>query len=474
MKPALLAVLLLAGCSTARNDPDDGPSYRDGVGELLRAKCAGCHAGLAPPAGWRADSFESAVGCVASGQSVLTGPLSAALHRPDHADIVTTAERELIERWASAGGLAVRPGTHDRAFTDPRSPASHGNLLRARRYRPMLDANDEDACGKCHDGVVAKPSGFAFAAPGATSCTTCHADAGGTLACTTCHGTWTPRDPCFHPEYAGDRAHPAHTRASASRTEGLACATCHPQPVLGDVASPTGTHANGWVEVWFDYALAGREAKFDATSKQCSGTCHARGGNREAPAWPEAVGRALDCNDCHRSPPLDHYAGECSSCHRAPERHVNGRVDLGDGSGKCGACHGDGDSPWPKTGAHLAHRAPAMSKAVSCETCHDVPQPGDRHPLGRGRAEVRLLGQATAGGRRATFDPATRRCADTNCHGGPGAEVPAPRWNDGPSASACGSCHATPPPDPHPQSATCETCHGTMTAATHVDGIVTR
>jgi predicted CxxxxCH...CXXCH cytochrome family protein len=358
---------------------------------------------------------------------------------------------------------------------------------RARRYAPMLSADDDDACGRCHDGVLAKPSGLTFAAPGATNCTSCHEEPGGTIACGTCHGTTAPRDPCFHPEAAADRAHPAHAGPSASRSDGLACSTCHPVPILGDVGSftlPGGTHANGHVEVWFDFAIAGRNAAFDATSKKCAGTCHAHGGNRAEPAWTEAAARPLACNDCHQSPPPNHYPGPCSTCHReadatgtaltSPRLHMNGRADLGDGSGRCGACHGSGDDAWPKSGAHPAHASPALAKAVACETCHEVPRPGDRHPEGKPRAAVRLLGLATSGGHRATFDATTQTCAETYCHAGRGASIAAPKWTDGASARACGACHSNPPPPPHPQSATCEGCHPTTTTATHVDGLVTR
>lgn len=482
--PCILAVAALAACAAARNEPGDAPTYRDGVADLLRAKCARCHAGPAPPAGWRADTYESAVGCVSSGRAVLGGPLKAALARPDHVDLVTPEERTALERWSDAGGPSVRPGTHDRSFLDPRSPGGHGNFLRERRYRPMLSGDDPDACGQCHEGVVAKQMGIAFAAPGATSCTTCHDQPGGTLGCATCHGESAPRDPCFHPEAALDLAHPSHVRPSASRETGLPCSTCHPQPALGDVASATGTHANGHVEVWFDYLVAGRESAFDASSKKCTGTCHARGGNRAEPAWSEAAGRALACSDCHQSPPPNHYAGSCTSCHReanvigtalaAPTLHLNGRTDLGDGSGLCGACHGSGADPWPKSGAHAAHLAPGLAKSVACETCHDLPAAGARHPEGKPLAAVRLLGLATSGGRRPTFDATTQSCSDTYCHGGRGASAPAPRWTDGPTARACGACHSNPPPAPHPPSTTCDGCHPPPSTTTHVNGLIDR
>ena len=351
----------------------------------------------------------------------------------------------------------------------------------------MLNADDDDACSRCHDGTVSKPSGLAFSAPGATSCTSCHDQPGGTIACATCHGTTAPRDPCFHPEAAADRAHPSHAGPSASRADGLACSTCHPTPALGDIGSLVSegrTHANGHVEVWFDYPIAGRAAAFDASSKRCTGTCHAHGGGRPEPVWTEAAARPLACNDCHGSPPPDHYPGACTTCHgeanatgtalASPKLHVNGHADLGDGSGRCGACHGSGDDPWPKSAGHAAHEAPSLAKPVACETCHEVPRPGDRHPLGKPRADVRLLGLATTGGHRASFAADTQTCAETYCHAGRGAAVPAPKWNDGASARACGACHSNPPPPPHAPSTTCDGCHPTTTTMNHVDGIVSR
>jgi predicted CxxxxCH...CXXCH cytochrome family protein len=486
-----IAILALTGCTSARFDADDVPTYRQSIGALLGAKCARCHAGSAPPAGWRADSYETAIGCVSFGRPVLEGPLVTALARPDHVELVTPEERTLLERWSAAGGPSVRPGTHDRAFLDPRSPDGHGNFLRARRYRPMLAADDADACGRCHDGVVAKPNAVSFAAPGATSCTSCHREAGGALACSTCHGSNAPRDPCFHPDAADDRAHPAHVAPSTSREAGLPCSTCHPQPQLGDLASPGGTHVDGHVEIWFDFAIAGRDAAFEAASKKCTGTCHAHGGNRAEPTWTEAAARPLACNDCHQSPPPSHYQGPCTSCHReadatgtklsSPKLHVNGRADLGDGSGRCGACHGAGDDPWPRTGAHAVHAAPSTAKPVACETCHDLPsgccplgKPRGQHPLGKPRATVRLLGLANSGGHQASFDAASLKCSETYCHGGRGASAPAPLWNEGASARACGACHGSPPPPPHPSSTTCEGCHPTTAASTHLDGLISR
>lgn len=426
----------------------------------------------------------------------MDAPILTALDRPDHAGFASADERATLRQWLAAGARSRREGVHTAGFTDPRSPESHGAFLRARRYRPMLDVTDADACGRCHDGAPARPPGVSAAAE-ATACTTCHTEPAGPLGCGTCHGgpgrAYPPRDPCFFPADPPSPAHAAHAGGSPSREGGLACSTCHPTPTSGE---PAGAHANTHVEVWLDPTF-GRTGAFDPTTKRCTDTCHARGGARPTPSWITGEAR-MGCGDCHESPPsrpTAHYAGACTSCHSeanatgagltASRLHLNGVVDLGDGSGACGACHGRGADPWPSTGAHAAHARPSGAAPVACETCHEVPVPGAgaRHPRGGG-ATVRLSGLAIRGGRRAAWDPATKTCAGTYCHEGANARAPAPRWTDGPAAATCGACHAIPPPAPHAASATCSSagCHVGTTApdgaltpagkAVHVNGSV--
>jgi predicted CxxxxCH...CXXCH cytochrome family protein len=484
-----------AACEKTRAEDEVVP-WAGRVETLLEAQCVRCHAGLAPAAGWRADSYLGAIGCTSAGRPATLGgdasPLLTALARPDHAALVSPEERAALAGWVAGGSSRGGDGLHGRSFADPRSPSSHGRFLRAKSYRPMLDANDADACGTCHDGAPRK-AGISVAAAGAPACTTCHTEPGGALGCGTCHGDGTrafpPRDPCFFPEEPGDRAHGVHVGPNAARATGLPCATCHPVPAPGQVGE--ALHADGFVEVWFDHAVAGPRAFFDQATQTCTGTCHERGGARPAPAWRDPP---MTCNDCHSSPPANHYRGACTSCHREaddlgtaltnPMLHMNGKVDLGDGSGRCGACHGQGDDPWPSTGAHKAHAQPGSSRPVACETCHAVPSGGLRHPEGLGAAKVTLGGLARAGGRRPSYDPASKTCAGTYCHEGSGARTPAPRWTATDEAT-CTSCHGAPPPPPHVQSTTCGggTCHeGSTDGASltahgrefHVDGLITR
>ena len=102
----------------------------------------------------------------------------------------------------------------------------------------------------------------------------------------------------------------------------------------------------------------GRRSELRPRDRQtCAVYCHDQGGARPRPTWSETTPMA--CGDCHGSPPSGHYVGPCSNCHAEANAtgtaltggplHLNGKVDLGNGSGLCGACHGTGDSPWPST-----------------------------------------------------------------------------------------------------------------------------
>lgn len=322
----------------------------------------------------------------------------------------------------------------------------------------MLDAADPEACGRCHDGTLSRPPGITRSAPGATACTTCHTEPAGVLGCNTCH------------QVAG--THTAHIEASPVRSVGLPCSTCHPAPGPGVIG---GSHGNGSVEVIFDPALVvAGEASFDRTLGACAITCHDRGGARPRPLWRDKG--PLGCNDCHSSPPADHFPGACTTCHREADAkgtalttgplHMNGKVDVGDGSGGCGACHGGGSDPWPTTAAHGAHKSPTVTAPVACTSCHVVPasvrSPGHLD----GVVQVHFSGRAIDRGASPVWNG--QSCASVACHGGnlPNPPAVVPSWADTSGvAGACGACHGI-PPDQHTASTSCNrsTCHGAEVA----------
>jgi predicted CxxxxCH...CXXCH cytochrome family protein len=253
-------------------------------------------------------------------------------------------------------------------------------------------------------------------------------------------------------------------------------------------------HGDGIVQVALLAAVAGTDASWDPSTRTCTRTCHDRGGSVSVVEWDAPL--ELDCNSCHLAPPADHYAGPCSGCHAEADAdgtgltpgplHANGTVDLGDGSGGCGACHGAGDDPSPLTGSHPRHLAPALRAPLECAECHRLPTT----PLDDGHfdttvgAEVTFGALASARGASPSID-VSGRCSDVACHGAGigGGTVPEPTWGVA-GAAACGACHGLPPPAPHSPSLSCSTtaCHGgyatpgpglsTEGIAVHVNGRV--
>jgi predicted CxxxxCH...CXXCH cytochrome family protein len=183
-------------------------------------------------------------------------------------------------------------------------------------------------------------------------------------------------------------------------------------------------------------------------------------------------------------------------------RHVDGNIDVNlDES--CTACHGSVNAAPPKdlsgvtstssrgVGAHQIHLSGTQTaKAVACSACHQVPTalmtPG--HVDTALPAELVFSGAAVDTGATPTYFAGA--CTNTACHAvklsngsSAGGTLTAPAWTvvDGTQA-ACGSCHALPPPRPHPYfSEDCGRCHENMSPdgkafvrpELHVDGNVT-
>ena len=206
----------------------------------------------------------------------------------------------------------------------------------------------------------------------------------------------------------------------------------------------------------------------------------------------------MTCTSCHGSPPAGHYPGPCTNCHIEANAagtaltggplHLDGRVELGDGSGKCGACHGNGNDPWPSTKAHPAHQNPSITEPIACSSCHPVPTsilaPGHLD----GVVDIGFSGLAMSRGAEPVWNGSS--CESVACHGAnldaPPAVVPV--WDDASGrAGKCGACHGVPPLD-HTASTSCNRsdCHGsevyvdaeglpniTMSGRKlHIDGIV--
>jgi predicted CxxxxCH...CXXCH cytochrome family protein len=500
--------LLASACSSERAGPLSSPVFDVDIAPILEAHCVPCHSGPSPAAGWDATSFLGAIACIEPSETPVTlpssgrAPILSVLSTASHQAFLDAGDQATLQAWVVANAPAFASAVHTPDIIDPRAPGFHGALLRSQHWAQMLNANDPNACGTCHEGTPATPAGIELSAPGAPACTSCHDQPGGALACSTCHGSgslsFPPRDLCFFPEDAQTAGpHAAHVEPSEARTAGFGCATCHPTPPSNDVIS--GLHGDGIVEVTFDNSLIGPEASFNSTTGQCSVTCHDSGGLRPKPTW--VVTTPMGCNDCHRSPPSNHYPGSCTNCHAEANAngtaltggplHLDGQVELGNGNGTCGACHGTGSSPWPSTAAHPSHENPTITLPIACSSCHVVPSsllaPGHLN----GVVSVQFAGLATARGSTPTWNGSTSTCNGVACHGANLPETPAivPVWTDPSGAAAkCGACHGIPPSSGHTASTDCgrADCHGgevgetatgvpfitTAGLALHIDGII--
>ncbi|MEO7036152.1 MAG: CxxxxCH/CxxCH domain-containing protein [Polyangiaceae bacterium] len=343
--------------------------------------------------------------------------------------------------------------------------------------------------------------------------------------CTTCHGDATrsgdavlrsapPRDLSggTDPSFPGVGAHANHLLASGTHAA-IACNECHIVPERVD--SPGhADHGSPATLVFGALASTGGHApNYDGATRSCSDSyCH---GNGNA-VWNAPRSSSAACGSCHGLPPPAPHpqSDRCSLCHGEvidsdrhfirPELHVNGQLEATN-TESCTACHG-GENPAPPfdlsgneattargVGAHQAHLlGTATARPVPCNECHLVP----KHVLDAGHldsagpAQLIFSGAAAAFGSSPSYDGAT--CQNSACHGAvfpeghpSGGTNTTPTWTQvGVGQAQCGSCHALPPPAPHPYLAlnpVCSACHEDMAPDNktfvrpdlHVDGIVT-
>ena len=165
----------------------------------------------------------------------------------------------------------------------------------------------------------------------------------------------------------------------------------------------------------------------------------------------------------------------CTTCHGDPARAGDYLLRAAPPTDLAGGT----EPSFPGVGAHSIHlSASATHAALSCSECHVVPERTDSPGHGDHGSPARLVFGALAksGDHAPHYDPATRSCRDSYCHGSGEAVWNAPRSSE----RACGSCHGLPPALPHPQSARCSLCHGAVvddatriiSPVLHVNGVV--
>lgn len=447
---------------------------------------------------------------------------------PGHADDARPAELEF--------GPLARTGARAPSYDGVARTCSDTWCHREAKAVWTEPRDSAEACGSCHGLPPPAPH------PQSDRCSTCHGsvvdanrniaapalhvdgivqfDAGG---CTDCHGSGD--DPAPPVDLAGNTsiaalgvgAHQAHLGGGSS-SRALACAECHSVPATVDAPGHADDALPAEVALTGVATTGGRTPVWDRTLTTCSESwCHAPSPASSAPSPSWIEGGPLACTSCHGAPPAPPHPQmtDCSRCHGEvvsaddvtmldASRHVDGVVDVTFDT-SCTACHG-GANPAPPVdlaggslttspgvGAHQIHLAGTpRSRAVACEECHVVPNDVlvAGHVDTPSPAEVTFSGTALAFGATPAYSNAS--CSGTPCHGAvfpnghaSGGSNTAPVWTvvDGTQA-ACGTCHALPPPAPHPKAEfnpVCSACHQNIAPdnltftdpSTHVDGVVT-
>lgn len=410
----------------------------------------------------------------------------------------------------------------------------HGaTLTGGNAQRPIWTQVDESQrqCDSCHGNPPPAPH------PQWERCDRCHpdADAEGGIAdaslhidgtvdvidfedegCASCHGT-NPDAPAPPPALDGSTdttargvgAHDVHLSGTA-RSRAVTCSDCH---VVPSEALDAGHFDNALpAEVSFGpmAELGGSTPAWDG--ERCENVyCHGSilaGGSATSPKWTQVDGSQNQCGSCHGfPPPAPHTAWtRCDRCHSNvnasgdivdPTTHVDGVVDVMDLDAlACNTCHGtdpaapapppalDGSTATttPGVGAHAAHLEAPIP--ILCVDCHEVPASVSA-PL---HIDAEVSAEATfptssfarSDGAIPSYDSVS--CSGVYCHGATlsGGTTTSPTWTtvDG-SQAACGTCHGTPPPLPHPSMTECFWCHPTATGPgeivdplLHVNGVI--
>ncbi len=343
--------------------------------------CTGCHGGTdnqtgAPPKGLRGETSTTTQPVGTHTQHLTGGALTdgiacdechlvpTSLSSPGHLGTDSVAELT----WGTLAGSASiwNPATNTCGATYCHGNFSGGNTGNS----PVWTADNQAACGSCHD-VGSNPASLGWKHAthltiGGLKCADCHASVVDTLqviigrplhvngvvdtlvrnraacdrchgsgggSCTLCHGstdnqTGAPPRGLRGESDRTDRAVGAHTRHLSGGTiaHAMPCGECHVVPATA--ADPGHIAADSIAELAWG-PLAGTQSTWNRTAMTCASTyCHGRftgGNNANIPVWT-AAGPAA-CGSCHDAGANPVSLGWKHSTH------------VTDGGLRCADCH---------------------------------------------------------------------------------------------------------------------------------------
>lgn len=383
-----IALVLLAGCvGTLTSDGDQAPPNTEPLAGCAMA-CHGADTSNAPP-----KSISGAMETTATAVGAHQAHLNPA---PSWHLKVACADCHVVPSEVNSPGhmdgdnkaevtFSARAGTSSWTGTTCTSGCHGSSAWGGTKSIPTWTLVDgtQSTCGSCHGAPPPAPH------PTNPNCATCHptmeenslsfrdpdshidgkvdlVDAAATGGCTTCHGSATnaapPKDLAGNMSGAKVGAHQAHLKTSTWR-HAIPCSSCHVVPATAD--APGHQDGDNIAEVRFDTLNpAGAFAAGSCSTMYCHGNGR---GNTGTISWVAAG--PLPCTGCHST----NGAG-MSGDH---SRHINGE------NMRCSQCHGT-----------VVNANMAIINA-------------DLHV--NGVHEVKMA--------QGTYNPATRACTNTGCHG---------------------------------------------------------
>jgi predicted CxxxxCH...CXXCH cytochrome family protein len=345
-----------------------------------------------------------------TGHPALSGTITAATCNQCHPATVQ-----------ASGAIDVAGGKHMNGLADVSGNPHTGDPSWVNPTHHGYSANTQGlaACTGCH---------VAFGGPSGTSagsCNACHTSSGFATwqtNCVFCHGnsaqTATPASPLYAAPPVGPQgqtlttdgmvgAHQRHVSPTAAGrvSAPFGCTNCHESPLPTNVDHVDGVRSS----IPFGGIALAPNIAYDPATFGCSATyCHGNfaGGSSSAPLW---TGGAVGCVNCH-SMPTTSTGKHSNHMTRSPSN--------------CGNCH---------SGIATGTGNPSTNATITGPTLHVN---GTKDVVFGG-----TYGSVTLGG---TFNPTTKGCSATYCHGNfTGGNSGTPLWTGG--ALACTACHNTAP-----------------------------